>query len=1532
MNASSSTPHPQPGPTPTAHPADTAADPLLSALARVLDDVVAGLETGSPPSKARLVAAHPELAPHLEHALDSLELLHPSGHAPASIPTRIGDFQIVREIGRGGMGVVYEAEQLSLRRRVALKILRSINAIDDAATQRFRREAETVAQLHHTNIVPIFAVGADQGVHYYAMQFIEGRDLADLTRPGDEPRPLPPPRTVAEWGLQAADALAHAHAHGVIHRDIKPSNLILAPDGRIWLTDFGLARRIDDLSLSLTGAFLGTPRYMSPEQAAATTRPVDHRTDIYSLGATLYELTTGRPLFEGASAHLVLAQILHQEPLPPRRIVKDLPRDLETILLRSLAKDPAARYASARDLAADLRAFLDGRPLRARRPGPAERAARWFRQHRRAVILSASSATAAALVLALGTLAAHTLRTRQFGQLRLSANDPSLQAEVLDANGRPILPSLPLPLSEPVPLRHGTYQLRISAPGERSETWPLDITRSRLAGHHVQLTPRTLWPPRDDPAGEAWAIEAFPGRDHAQLLAWIQPLGTTHPDRSPCRLRLLDGASGQPLWDLPFNLDHLPAGQDPEEWRTFLLRTGVVPAFHDTALAERAHDLDGDGVADVILLSRSNPSLLAVSGRSGQVLWWHRGSPGTLSPVAHAGEEVIASPTAPAPSRRGRGFVVGIPATRDVDGDGIPEVIACYHSEGDVVVRADGRPENTGRQSWISAVSGRTGQPLWQQPLPGPWEAYASTSTARDTHDALVRPALGHLPHAPIVALLTGNTLRGWDTRTGAPAWPDLQLDVTPRRAPDLIDLDGDGASEALVVEPQSDPNATTTLVALRLPTGERLWSRPLQSGPAFLAAAILDPRRHLHHLTDLDADGRPEILALAGQLPDHLRRETHLELLEPATGIPRWRRTLEHHAPVHEAAPEARCLTGPDLDQDGHAEVFVAWPCLEPDTQRPALAAAALSGRHGDPLWLRHHPGFGPALALQWGPPGSRGHPSLVIAATPGNAGRSATLLVDAASGRTDDLLPDVLETQSGDFDGDAVHDLFVTFRRQGTTRRSILQGTPPEPWRRLGDWRPVQDLDRDGFTDLAQLTDTTLVARSGRDGHLLWTGDLPWNSQPALPPPTLRAGDQDGDGVPDLAVLLNAPRDPGPDGLAHVRTLAFLSGRSGRILHIVEGFDLGNANTSGSQFGWSFTYPAFASADLDDDGAAEILALNSRDGQDVTLTVLAGAQRRPAWSQTVVLGSIAGHPRPQGLPIADVDGNGTPDLALLLASAGGSELNIVEGATGRPLWPRGFSVVHDPRHLAWPEPTLGDLDGDTHPEVAVVRHGGYQDPGGYTCEVVVLDGRSGQVRWTWTWPAGFPELWPPVVVPNPAGPGGFLALGLRQSGFDGLVILDARGRVVVQRALTLPRHSLQPGLAVWGTSALAPGSPASALTYFDDGHLVVAEAPEFTVRWRCALPDEAVRLLRPSSSDPEGSHLVLWAGRRVLGLDPATGTPRWRTQVLGRPHPGDAHDSILCLLAAGDGEPFPRVQWTGRAGSGNGTVVHAVHPWIPR
>jgi WD40 repeat protein/serine/threonine protein kinase len=473
-------------------------------------------QKGEPPSRSKYLQRFPEVEASLRAMLPGQSVLESCEDgdesasiatpvpSPSEVPKRqaagadggmpgvkcplqplpeIPGFTVLGQICQGGMGVVYRAVQDDLKRPVAIKILKLDGHLDRRQILRFQNEAQAAAQLQHSNIVPVYQVGQAYGLHYYVMQLIEGRDLADHIRDAKEQlsrrkttgfiaapdlvadmtavRPDESPSSksgsgskfwpsrefldslatghptisgrkifdaTVQIGIQAAEALHHAHLHGVVHRDIKPSNLLLGHDGRVWVTDFGLAQVQGASALTMTGEVLGTYRYMSPEQPLANHVLLDQRTDIYSLGITLYELLTLKKAFDGSNSKEILRQVCFEDPVPLRRLNSAIPDDLETIVHKAISKRPEDRYQTAIDFADDLRRFSLDQPIVARRPNLLQRFRRWSVSHP----AIASTIVVAFVLIAIASMFVSTMLYRQAqreGQLRSRAELALVQAE-----------------------------------------------------------------------------------------------------------------------------------------------------------------------------------------------------------------------------------------------------------------------------------------------------------------------------------------------------------------------------------------------------------------------------------------------------------------------------------------------------------------------------------------------------------------------------------------------------------------------------------------------------------------------------------------------------------------------------------------------------------------------------------------------------------------------------------------------------------------------------------------------------------------------------------------------------------------------------------------------------------------------------------------------------------------------------------------------------------------------------------------------
>jgi WD40 repeat protein/serine/threonine protein kinase len=815
--------------------------------------------------------------------------------APAA-PAQVGDYRIVREIGRGGMGVVYEAVHQTLDRRVALKVLFDAALQDAVSRERFLREARTAATLHHTNIVPVFDVGATDRHLYFSMQLIEGRNLSELqsgaapsTRypaapPGgvdvhaptrdatraaaqrdgaDAGRSTPnvtglaaagrlpaarraaagpgpaircplDPQVAAGYGLQAAEALAYAHARGIVHRDIKPSNLIVDHSGGLWITDFGLARRVGDPTVTASGATLGTPRYMSPEQASAAWDTIDARTDVYSLGATLFELLTARPLYGDSSPQQILIQILRADPPRPRSLNDRIPRDLETIVLRAMARRPADRYESAQALADDLRRFLACEPVRARRIGPAGRFVRWCRREPRLAAVVTTSLAAIAMLVAVYQV--HLVRERRVAVAASAAARTELadsllqQATVLVRSGELGARWLAMELLQ----RSAELRPRPDVAVQAVRTLSMYNLR---AGRDVTALGSPATAAAFDPSSPRLAVAV-----------------TTKDGPAVCLVRVEGTNAARPAAALPE-----AAGGGPPE-----LRAAGTGAWDESQLPapEPVHALafSPDG------------SLLAASTERRVCLWDMASGQLRILPGPPAGLSTVAF------SRDGR-FLAGCGGgicLWDVESGTLLRRVreAAGASLGLVAFSADGRTlvSALGDGTQLERFALRDGAAL--DPLR--WRAAGATA-------GLPALALAAAPRGPLVAAACGDErVRIWDLDTG-----ELRVELSGHRAPvlglafsadgeQLVSTDGfgiklwdvqRGSELATLADVQAAPSSTLASIAWSRdgrwlatggPGGARLWEL---ATPVFHRVVAT----HERALSDLATSGNGRWAAWAG-------------------------------------------------------------------------------------------------------------------------------------------------------------------------------------------------------------------------------------------------------------------------------------------------------------------------------------------------------------------------------------------------------------------------------------------------------------------------------------------------------------------------------------------------------------------------------------------------------------------------------------------------------------------------------------------
>jgi serine/threonine protein kinase/outer membrane protein assembly factor BamB len=1517
-------------------------------LDQLLADYIQNAEAGHAPLPAEFIAAHPEFDVELgeffsdrqrfARALQPLHPIHEQAAVPgptgnpssaASEPTVMagpaeerqrspthvryfGEYELLEEIARGGMGVVYRARQANLKRIVALKMILVGQLANDEEIRRFYAEAQAAARLEHPQIVPIFEIGQHEGQHYFTMAFVDGESLAHRVA-----RQMLAAREAAALVRKVALAISFAHAEGVVHRDLKPANILLDRAGEPHVTDFGLAKRVgaasgDGLSaanITATGQVLGTPSYMPPEQASGRTGDVGPLADIYSLGAVLYYLLTGRPPFQAASSLDTLLQVIHDEPVPPRLLNPTIPRDLNTICLKCLDKEPQRRYASARDLADELERFANDEPILARPPSWAERSWRWLRKQHRNVALTAAAAAATLLVAVVGLAGWLAYQDWRLGHILLKSDRPPLVSELLDQRDELAVPSFTVPTQEPIAIPAGEYRLRLSAPGRLSETFGVFVDRGAQAlQSSLNLEDQLL-----EPAGGrgpslnvdlSYALVKRQGRAHVLLL-----------ERSGIRDSAWPG--GGSAWSLDLEkpgdnpaFDRAPGFVWP--WRSI---NSFVPAsfvnLHPQVVRE-AVDLDGDGLEDLVVAARHQAWILAVSSRDGRVLWLAaRGSELT--------DQVAASH--PPQERRKFGAVLGSPQfTKDVDGDGTSDLLATF-----VDSRRD-QPATVAPRRWIECLSGKTGEPLWQFKLEDSWlqlpvesepaesarwfsdvagwgEEGAGSSThyeelSRGPKRSKLLGTAHPVPQPARVLVISGQELAvsvvgtrlvGIDVGTGQPAWSEFDLGLPPVSEPQFADLDGDREPELVVVQAAPRPNGANSdhstasnIMVWPLKTRQLLWKQAID---AEMRGALTSRPVSWPLIEDLDGDGKSEIV-VPGQSRDTpfvKQLWAEIQVLDGATGASRWRRLLKtidrqiDHFQV-----------GPDLDGDGQREIFVATLV----GARYSLFVDALSGRDGQTLrWSERN--FGPKSVwidrLDWWHTGGDGWPRLFVTTSPdrGQPERPVVSIYSSGSGRFEGTLADTDDMDFADFDGDSRSDLLTrqhldAFRPEQGSRLQIIHGTANERFRRLAALRAGRDYDGDGRDDLLEISggaNPCLAAISSGDGRKLWHVSSPRSQIDAM---QALDADLDRDGTPDVVAFRQerAFRVGATDF-----PLAAVSGRTGMFLWALE---MPFASLEGLLF--------VAARDLDNDGAAEVLfstftdwdypnrsSWSSNDGQH-WLAVAEGRTGKIRWRQplSVPYGTPPRQIRPYATAnadvqpaLADLDGDGVVDLIVLAEAAIPSnrfELRALNGRDGKILWQRLLAPSRDAQS-AFQDAVLAsitDLDGDGRPEVIGLDYDTAPLEGGQPqrhVRMFCLDGRTGGERWTWQSP-----------VEDSCG---------RTQG-------SLEAQLARPRPLVLNRRAGRSMLAValWGRSQ--PGR----IVVLDPAGAAVAEIPVSTV-------DSFY--FRPQIHDLNGDgndDLVLLNGRKLHAWQ-ITGDPARVRDLWDWAAPANGASRIVSLLPATGSEP---------------------------
>jgi WD40 repeat protein/tRNA A-37 threonylcarbamoyl transferase component Bud32 len=955
-----------------------------SRIDELLSRLEAARQQGQPVSPEEACRDCPELRPEVERRLRALEAVGSlldtppatdqvpgvavaasSAQGPAERRPDVAGYETLERLGHGGMAVVYKARHLELNRLVALKLILAGAHAGTEALGRFRIEAEAVARLHHPHVVQIYEVGEAEGRPYLALEFMEGGSLAQKVAG----MPLPP-RSAAELLQTLAHAVHAAHQRGIVHRDLKPANVLLTADGTPKISDFGLAKQLDSQEgaetsgpafQTRTGAILGTPSYMAPEQAAGQSKAIGPAADVYALGATLYELLTGQPPFRGPTMLDTLDQVRSQEPVPPRRLQPTVPRDLESICLKCLAKETGNRYASADQLAGELRRYLNGEPLLLTRPvGKAERLWRWSRRH---PAQAAAGALGAAALLAVAALGIGSLFTLQQAQLAKSLQEEQEQTQ--------------LALQEAQTQRALADEQRQRAEKFRREAQHvsaiLGLERGRALSEQGETGRGMLW--------LAHSLEVAPA-DAADLQRLIRAeLAQWYPQLSPLKACLPHPYG---IWDAAYSPDGttvLTGCGDlnpPEgEARLWEAATGrpLDPPLVMKVLWEKgnvvwrvAYSPDGKTVLTASLVQIAQLwDVTTRKPRGVPLLHWQDG----IMAVAYSpdGKTVVTGTSKKAQIwETATGKPLGPPLTHQG-----PVLAVAYSPDGKTVLT--GSQDKTARL-WETATGRPIGSPLQHQDTV--WAvAYnpdgqtvltgSGDGTARQWEVATGKPLGPPLRHQGIVQAVAyspdgkmaltasvDNTARLWEAATGKPIGPPLQHE-------DLVRTVAFSPDGKIAVTGSRDKTARFWDTATGKPVGPPLPHRELVSAVAFspdgkiLLTGSLDKTARLWEAVTgkfrrppLAHQGEVQVVAYSpdGKTTVTASQDKTARLWETATGKPR-SPPLSHQGPVTAVAfsPDGKTLLTGSADKTARRwNVATGQPIGAPLQHPESVTAVAYS------------------------------------------------------------------------------------------------------------------------------------------------------------------------------------------------------------------------------------------------------------------------------------------------------------------------------------------------------------------------------------------------------------------------------------------------------------------------------------------------------------------------------------------------------------------------------------------------------------